>query len=81
MAGNDVRSQGSMVHEGPMADRRGTSWRVDAARLEEANQRMIQNPGKSFPNRLTSIDKDHAARAKGDGGTIVEGDLDGAGTE
>lgn len=78
MAGKDSRSRGVTVHEGPMADRRGTSWRADAVRLEEANQRVINNPGKSFPSELTTIDKAHAARAKGDGGVVAEGDLGGA---
>lgn len=79
MAGKKRPSEGHTVHEGPMADRRGTSWREDAARLEAANQRMIENPGKSFPSNLTRIDKDHAARAKASGGVAAEGDLGGAG--
>lgn len=77
MAGKESRSDGVTIHEGPMADRRGTQWREDAVKLEKANQQMINNPGKSFPSNLTTIDKAQAARAKGDGGFITEEDWEG----
>lgn len=51
-----------------MADKRGTSWRKDAAELEARNAELIQNPMKTPPNDQTSIDKAHAARAKSDEG-------------
>jgi hypothetical protein len=62
---------GVTVHEGPMADTRGTSWRQDAIELEKINQRVIQNPNQTLPNHLTTIDKTHAHRAKSDEGTVA----------
>ena len=56
------------IHEGPMADKRGTGWRDDARKLEELNAKRIQNPMKTPPNDQTSIDKAHAAVAKSDEG-------------
>lgn len=53
-----------------MADRRGTDWREDAKKLEALNRERIDNPGKTFPNYLTSIDKAHAHRAKSDEGRV-----------
>jgi hypothetical protein len=53
-----------------MADTRGTGWREDAVELERQDEEQIENPHKTPPNRLTTIDKEHAARAKGDGGTM-----------
>jgi hypothetical protein len=31
-----------VIHEGPMADRRGTDWRSDAAKLEARDQERIE---------------------------------------
>jgi hypothetical protein len=59
-----------IIHEGPMADRRGTGWREAAAELEARAQERMENPMKTPPNRLTQIDKDHAARAKSDEGRL-----------
>lgn len=56
------------IHEGPMADKRGTSWREGARILEERNAERIQNPMKTPPNSLTSIDKAHTHSAKSDEG-------------
>lgn len=53
-----------------MADRRGTKWREEAAKLEAQNQQQIQNPMQALPNDMTSIDKAHAVHGKGDGGTV-----------
>lgn len=61
---------GYPAHEGPMADRRGTGWRQDAAALEAQERQRRQNPMRGLPNRLTAIDKAHAARAKSDEGTV-----------
>lgn len=61
---------GVTIHEGPMADRHGTGWRDDAAKLEELNQRRIESPMQTLPNSLTTIDKAHASRAKGGDGTV-----------
>jgi hypothetical protein len=55
-----------------MADKRGTDWRDDAAKLEALNQKRIENPMKTPPNDLTSIDKAHAARAKSDEGRFEQ---------
>lgn len=75
-----ARKQRHIIHEGPMADRRGTGWREDAARLEAMDQQRLENPMQTLPNSLTSIDKAHAARAKSDGGTVdFEADLAGGG--
>ncbi len=63
-----------------MADRRGTGWRQDAARLEAMAERRRENPMQTLPNNLTSIDKAHAARTKSDEGTIdPQADLAGGG--
>lgn len=70
MPGDYSREHGVTIHEGPMADRRGTGWRDDAAKLEELNQRLIESPMQTLPNDLTSLDKEHAFRAKGDAGTV-----------
>jgi hypothetical protein len=32
-----------IIHEGPMADRRGTDWRQDAAELEARDQDRIEH--------------------------------------
>lgn len=53
-----------------MADRRGTEWRKDAARLEALDQRRLENPMKTPPNSMTSIDKARASRAKSDEGSV-----------
>jgi hypothetical protein len=58
------------IHEGPMADKRGTGWREDAAKLEALNQETIENPMQTLPNSATSIDKARALRAKGSTGTV-----------
>lgn len=63
------------IHEGPMADSRGTGWRADAARLEAADQRRLENPMQTLPNSMTTIDKAHAARAKSDEGSISASDV------
>lgn len=76
-----AKKNGYTIHEGPMADTRGTSWREDAARLEAAAQERRENPMKSPPNNLTSIDKAHAARAKGDGGRFNSTDLEREGAD
>jgi hypothetical protein len=65
------REHGVTVHQGPMADTRGTSWRQDAIELEKINQQVIQNPNQTLPNQLTTIDKAHAHRAKSDEGTVA----------
>jgi len=65
-----TKKAGQPVHEGPMADRRGTGWREDAARLEALDQERLENPMKTPPDSLTSVDKAHAARAKSDEGTV-----------
>lgn len=57
-----------VLHEGPMADTRGTSWRQDAAELEAREQERIENPMPSLPNSMTTLDKAHPARAKSDEG-------------
>lgn len=56
------------IHEGPMAGTRGDSWREGARKLEERNAERIQNPMKTPPSNLTSIDKAHAHGAKSDEG-------------
>lgn len=70
-----AKEDGYVVHEGPMADKRGTGWRQDAARLEALDQRRLENPMKTPPSGLTSIDKAHASRAKSDEGSIDEDEL------
>jgi len=67
---------GVTVHEGPMADTRGTGWRQDAIQLEQKNQQVIQNPNQTLPNHLTTIDKAHTHRAKSDEGK-VDSTMDG----
>ncbi len=59
-------THGVTIHEGPMADKRGTGWRDDARKLEELNQRRIESPMQSLPNDLTTNDKAHTWRAKSD---------------
>lgn len=70
-----AREDGHVIHEGPMADRRGTGWRQDAARLEALDQRRLENPMKTLPNSMTSIDKAHASRAKSDEGSVDKDEL------
>lgn len=65
-----AKENGYIVHEGPMADRRGTDWRQDAAKLEALAQKRRENPMQTLPNSMTSIDKAHAARAVSDGGIV-----------
>lgn len=65
-----AKENGYTVHEGPRADKHGTGWRQDAAKLEAMAQIRRENPNKSLPNMLTSIDKAHAVSAKTDGGAI-----------
>lgn len=66
---------GYTIHEGPMADTRGTGWREDAAKLEALNQRRIENPMQSLPNNMTTIDKVHAFRAKSDEGSVDQTEI------
>lgn len=66
---------GYTIHEGPMADTRGTGWREDAAKLEALNQRRIENPMQSLPNNMTTIDKAHAFRAKSDEGSVDQTEI------
>lgn len=68
-------SHGVTIHEGPMADKRGTGWRDDAAKLEALNQKRIQNPMQTLPNTMTTLDKPHAKRARSDEGTADESDI------
>ncbi|HYF95592.1 MAG TPA: hypothetical protein VD969_25545 [Symbiobacteriaceae bacterium] len=56
------------IHHGPMAGKRGSDWEDDARKLEELNAKRIENPMKTPPDDLTSIDKAHAARSKSDEG-------------
>lgn len=63
------------VHEGPMADKRGTSWREDAVRLEALNAERIRSPWKTVPNTMTTMDKARAHRSKGDTGTYDDLDV------
>ncbi|MBP2017712.1 hypothetical protein J2Z79_001097 [Symbiobacterium terraclitae] len=65
-----AKKEGQPVHEGPMADRRGTGWREDAAKLEARDQERLENPMKTAPDNLTSVDKAHGIRAKSDEGTV-----------
>lgn len=68
------------IHHGPMAGKRGNDWEDDARKLEELNQKRIENPMKTPPNDMTSHDLAHAARSVGDEGrwdkseTTVGGD-------
>ncbi|MFZ5814145.1 MAG: hypothetical protein ACOY93_02410 [Bacillota bacterium] len=70
-----AKENGYPVHEGPMADRRGTGWREDAAKLEAINQRRIENPMQTPPSNLTTIDKEHAFRAKSDEGSYDQNEI------
>lgn len=70
-----AKENGYTVHEGPMADTRGTDWRQDAAKLEAVNQRRIENPMQSLPNSMTTIDKAHAFRAKSDEGSVDQTEI------
>lgn len=74
MAGEYSHEHPVTIHEGPMADKRGTDWRDDARKLEELNQQLIENPNKSLPNSLTSMDKEHPEGSKGDTGRVYDGD-------
>jgi hypothetical protein len=58
------------IHQGPMADKRGTGWREDAARLEALNHERIENPMQTLPNQMTTIDRASAYSAKGNAGTV-----------
>lgn len=77
-----AKKNGQIIHEGPMADTRGTGWREDAAKLEAIRQKRIENPMQTLPNSLTSMDKAHAFRAKSDEGSVDPTDtmLEGADT-
>lgn len=63
-------THGVTIHEGPMAGKRGTRWREDAAKLEALNQKRIQNPWQTLPNDLTTNDKAHAWHTKSDEGSV-----------
>lgn len=76
-----AKKNGQIIHEGPMADSRGTDWREDAARLEALRQERIENPMKTPPSNLTSIDKEHAFRAKSDEGSFDRTDLEQEGAD
>jgi hypothetical protein len=56
------------IHHGPMAGKRGSDWEQDAYELERRNQERQENPMKTPPNSLTSLDKAAAARTKSDEG-------------
>jgi hypothetical protein len=71
-----AKKDGQIIHEGPMADTRGTGWRADAAKLEALRQERIENPMKTPPNSLTSVDKAQAARTKSDEGSFDKTDLE-----
>ena len=58
----------AVLHEGPMADTRGTGWRQDAAELEAREHERMENPMPSLPDHLTTIDKARVSRAKSDEG-------------
>ncbi len=62
------------IHEGPMADKRGTGWRDDAAKLEALNRERIDSPMQTLPNSMTTIDKAHAHGAKSDEGMVSKED-------
>lgn len=51
-----------------MAGTRGEGWRESARKLEALNQKRMQNPMQTLPNRLTAVDKAHSMRAKSDEG-------------
>jgi hypothetical protein len=70
MTGQYSHNHGVTIHEGPMADKRGTGWRDDAAKLEKLNQERIESPMQTLPNSMTTIDKAHAHGAKSDEGTV-----------
>jgi hypothetical protein len=55
-----------------MAGKRGDDWEDDARKLEELNQKRIENPMKTPPNNITSIDKDHAARSRSEEGRFSQ---------
>lgn len=74
MANEYSHEHGVTIHEGPMADTRGTAWRKDAAKLEALNQQRIQNPNQTLPDSLTTIDKAHAQTAKSDEGSVDKAD-------
>lgn len=60
------------IHHGPMAGKRGDDWEDDARKLEELNAKRIQNPMKTPPNDITSIDKSHAARSRSEEGRFEQ---------
>lgn len=60
------------IHHGPMAGKRGDDWEDDARKLEELNAKRIQNPMKTPPNDITSIDKSHAARSRSEEGSFEQ---------
>jgi hypothetical protein len=55
-----------------MAGKRGDDWEDDARKLEELNAKRIENPMKTPPNNVTSIDKDHAARSRSEEGRFSQ---------
>lgn len=74
MAEEQQGREGITIHEGPMADSHGTEWREQAAKLEELNQRRVENPMQTLPDSMTTIDKAHAWRSKSDEGTVDKTD-------
>lgn len=72
--GEYSHTHGVTIHEGPMADKRGTGWRDDAAKLEALNEKRMQSPMQTLPNSMTTIDKAHAHGAKSDEGTVDKTD-------
>lgn len=67
------------IHEGPMADTRGTGWRESAAKLEALEEERIESPMQTLPNGLTTIDKARATRSKSDEGTATGSGLNQGG--
>lgn len=60
------------IHHGPMAGKRGDDWEDDARKLEELNQKRQENPMKTPPSDLTSIDKAHPARSRSEEGRFEQ---------
>ncbi|HWI62377.1 MAG TPA: hypothetical protein VNT75_11100 [Symbiobacteriaceae bacterium] len=60
------------IHHGPMAGKRGDDWEDDARKLEELNAKRIENPMKTPPNDVGSIDKSHAARSQSEEGRFSQ---------
>lgn len=56
------------IHHGPMAGKRPSDWEQDAYELERRNQERQENPMKTPPNSVTSIDKAHAHGGRSDEG-------------